>query len=171
MFWGDRLLSLDKSAGFLEEPNFRSAFEQIRGGHRYDQYNGPSTIAWRLHTLVWAANVALSLPEGDFVECGVFKGDMAWVVGQVVGLAPTTRQFHLYDSFDGFDPAQTSQEEFAELPGFLDYANAIYRAEGLWEGCRRAFATCRTTICTRAICPELWSVTASLGKSLICTLT
>lgn len=139
VFWGDRLLTLDKSADFLREPAFRVAFERIRGSHRYDQYESPNTIAWRLHTLVWAARAALALPDGDFVECGVFKGDMAWVVGQVTNFAQSGRQFHLYDSFEGFDPAQTSEADFAELPGFLEYANAMYGAEGLWEGVQARF--------------------------------
>ena len=139
IFWGDRMLTIDKSAGFLEDPAFRAAFEQIHGAHQYDRYASAFTIAWRLHTLVWAARTALALPEGDFVECGVFKGDMAWMVGEVTGLASTGRQFHLYDSFEGFDPEQTTDADFPELPGFLDYANKIYSAEGLWDGVQARF--------------------------------
>jgi O-methyltransferase len=139
LFWGDRMLTIDKSAGFLEEPAFQAAFARILGAHHYDQYASPVTIAWRLHTLVWAARVALALPTGDFVECGVFKGDMAWLVSEVTGLAAAGRQFHLYDSFAGFDPSQTTQEDFPELPGFLDYANAIYAADGLWDGVQARF--------------------------------
>ena len=77
VFWGDRLLTLDKSAGFLEDEKFKRAFAEIRGSHQYDQYEGKDTIAWRLHTLCWAAKNAVMI-DGDFVECGVFKGDMAW---------------------------------------------------------------------------------------------
>lgn len=139
IFWGDRMLTIDKSAGFLLDPAFRSAFERIRGAHKYDQYNSSVTIAWRLHSLVWAARAALALPEGDFVECGVFQGDMAWMVGEVTNFAATGRKFHLYDSFEGFDPSQTTDEDFPELPGFLDFANAIYGAEGLWEGVQARF--------------------------------
>lgn len=46
--WGDRLLTIDKTAGFLEEPRFASAYGEIRGAHQYDQYGGNHTIAWRL---------------------------------------------------------------------------------------------------------------------------
>ena len=31
------------------------------------------------------------------------------------------------------------KEDFPDLPGFLDYANAIYRAEGLWDGVQARF--------------------------------
>jgi O-methyltransferase len=140
VFWGDRMLTIDKSAGFLEEPVFRRAFDAIRGKHQYDQYDSPFTIAWRLHTLVWAARSALALPDGDFVECGVFHGDMSWVVATVTDFATSGRQFHLYDSFEGFDPAQTTDEDFPDLPGFLLFANEIYQAEGLWEGVHSRFA-------------------------------
>src|ERR1700722_1992037 len=52
--WGDRLLTLDKNAGFKDEPAFARAFASIRGSHQYDQYNGQDGIAWRLNTLIWA---------------------------------------------------------------------------------------------------------------------
>src|ERR1700677_3806035 len=80
VFWGDRMLSLDKSMGFLTDPAFMSAWEQGRGAHIYDQYDNRQSIAWRMHTLVWAARNAIALPAGDFVECGVFQGDMSHVV-------------------------------------------------------------------------------------------
>ena len=71
VFWGDRLLTLDKSCSFLEKLEFKNAYKKIHGNHKYDQYKGPHTVAWRLHTLCWAAQEALSLP-GDFMECGTF---------------------------------------------------------------------------------------------------
>ena len=49
--WGDRLLTIDKTAGFLDEPRFAKAYAEIRGAHQYDQYGGNHTIAWRLNTL------------------------------------------------------------------------------------------------------------------------
>src|SRR5262249_41117937 len=83
VLWGEKLLTLDKSMGFRENPTFRASFDAIRGSHIYDEYDGPDTIIWRLNTLCWAAARGLHV-GGDFVECGVFKGDMAWVVTQVV---------------------------------------------------------------------------------------
>jgi hypothetical protein len=43
IFWGDRLLSLDKAAGFLENPSFLRSYETIRGSHIYDAYDSPHT--------------------------------------------------------------------------------------------------------------------------------
>jgi hypothetical protein len=133
VFFGDRMLTLDKSAGFLDDPAFKAAFGSIHGSHDYDQYGGAQTIAWRLHTLIWAAQSALALPAGDFVECGVFKGDMAWMVGQVTNFAATGRQFWLFDSFSGFDPSQATDGDFPDNPGFVALANAVYGKDGLYE--------------------------------------
>ncbi len=136
--WGDRLLTIDKACGFKEVPAFAHALASIRGSHQYDQYNGPDGIAWRLNTLCWAAQCALRV-GGDFVECGVFKGDMAWVIGEVVGAA-NIPQFYLFDSFEGFSPQYSSAEDFPELSGFLEFANQVYRQKGMYEYVRDRFA-------------------------------
>lgn len=126
VFWGDRLLTIDKSAGFLDDPSFKKAYDHIRGSHTYDQYSSPQTIAWRLHTLVWAAKCGLNV-EGDFVECGTFKGDMAWVISQTVDIRAKNKKFYLYDTFDGFAEKYSSEADFPERPGFIDYANTHYK--------------------------------------------
>jgi O-methyltransferase len=140
VFWGDRLLTFDKSAGFLDDPAFARAFATIRGSHKYDTYDAPGSIAWRLHTLVWAVQHALKLPAGDFVECGVFKGDMTWVVVSVLGDALSKRRFYLYDSFEGFSPKLSGPDDFPGSPGFFDFAQRAYSSPGLFESVSRRFA-------------------------------
>jgi hypothetical protein len=132
IFWGDRLLSLGKSMGFLDEPEFAAAYAGIRGSHQYDQYASPHTVAWRLHTLVWAASNGLAL-DGDFVECGVFKGDFAWVVARVTDFARQPRTFYLYDTFAGFAPAYSSAADFPEAPGFFDFADQVYKDPAIYQ--------------------------------------
>lgn len=131
LFWGDRMVTLDKSAGFLDDERFMAAYQHIRGSHIYDAYNSPHTIAWRLHTLVWAAQKAATL-SGDFVECGVFKGDMAWVVTQMVDLAVLQKQFYLYDSFAGFSEKYSSPADYPDNEGFLAFADKIYKDESIY---------------------------------------
>jgi hypothetical protein len=138
VFWGDRLLSLDKTAGFWEERKFADLFEQISDSHIYDQYTGPDGIAWRLHTLVWAARSTRGLP-GDFVECGVFKGDMSWVVANIVDFAKEDRVFYLYDSFEGFSPQYSSKDDFPLNPEYLEYANKFYQLPDLFEQVQERF--------------------------------
>jgi hypothetical protein len=153
VFWGDRLLTLDKSAGFLAERDFAAALERIRGSHTYDQYDAPATIAWRLHTLVWAAEQALSMP-GDFVECGVFKGDMSWVILTLLGDRLTNRAFHLFDSFEGFAPDLARPEDYPDNPGFIEFANGVYRQAGMFETVRARFADFPNVRVVKGFLPE-----------------
>lgn len=139
VFWGDRLLTVDKSAGFMSDPSFRKAYDTIRGSHQYDQYSSPQTIAWRLHTLVWAAQSGLAL-EGDFIECGVFKGDMSWVISQTVDFASRGKKFYLYDTFDGFSDKYSSNDDFPEDPNFLAFAHKCYTDPSLYPYVRDRFS-------------------------------
>jgi O-methyltransferase len=151
--WGDRMLTLDKSFGFMADPRSRGAYEAIRGSHYYDQYGGEHTIAWRLNTLCWAARRALRT-GGAFVECGVFKGDMSWVVGEVVGFERIPAMY-LFDSFEGFSPRWSSPEDYPANSGYLDFANGIYRADGtLHEAVRARFAAHQNVSVVKGFLPE-----------------
>lgn len=123
-FWGDRLLTLDKSGGFMRDPVFTKANSE-RLLETYDQYRPPQNIEWRLNTLVWAGRQALRL-EGDFVECGVFRGDMSWVVAKCLNFSQVDRTFYLYDSFSGFSPTLQTKEDYALNPDFLAFAQKSY---------------------------------------------
>jgi O-methyltransferase len=154
VFWGDRLLSLDKSMGFLSDPAFARAWEQVRGAHIYDQYDNRQSIAWRMHTLVWAARNALALPVGDFVECGVFQGDMSHVVYHAAGLAGSGRRLHLFDSFEGIDPARVVPGEYGPSSNYVSQANTHYKRAGLYESVCDRFTTCPEVLVHRGFLPE-----------------
>jgi hypothetical protein len=143
VFWSDRLLTLGKAASFLEEEAFSSSYEAIRGSHLCDFYDTRHTISWRLHTLVWAARSAIA-HEGDLVECGVFKGDMSWVIASIRGDKITDRNFYLYDSFEGFSPTLSSAADFPDNPGFLKMANKIYSDPAIYEMVSKNLRTNRT---------------------------
>jgi O-methyltransferase len=150
--WGDRLLTLDKHCSFKSDRAFDQAFKSIRGSHQYDQYDGPDGIAWRLNTLCWAARCALRV-GGDFIECGVFKGDMSWVVAQAIG-AGEIPHFYLFDSFAGFSSSHSSQSDFPDSPNFLEFANKIYRAEGLYESVKDRFAPYKNFTVIKGFLPD-----------------
>jgi O-methyltransferase len=154
--WGDRLLTLDKTAGFKSDPVFEAAFASVKGSHIYDQYNGPDTVAWRLNTLCWAARCALKV-GGDFVECGVFKGDFAWVVMQTLGpkLIP---KFFLYDSFEGFSTDYSDASDYPLNPGFLAYANTHYQVDGMFEYVRDRFAPFTNVQVVKGFLPDALSL-------------
>jgi hypothetical protein len=153
IFWGDRLLSLGKSMGFLDDPAFANAYAAIRGSHQYDQYASPHTVAWRLHTLVWAAQIGLAL-AGDFVECGVFKGDFAWVVARATDFARQPRTFYLYDTFAGFSPSYSSADDFPEAPGFYAFADNVYKDPAIYEEVVRKFSPYPNVRIVRGVVPD-----------------
>ena len=137
--WGDRLLTLDKTQNFFQDSRFNQAFEEIKGSHVYDQYGGKDTIVWRLNTLVWAARCSSKL-DGDFIECGTFKGDMAWVILKAIRFQRMKdRAFYLYDSFEGFSRKYSSEKDFPDSPGFLEYAEKFYKRPGLYENVKKRF--------------------------------
>jgi O-methyltransferase len=138
LFWGDRLMSMDKAAGFWENSAFCKAYDDIKSSIQYDQYMGPDGIAWRLNTLVWAAQCALQV-SGDFVECGVFKGDMSWVVANSVGFAEVPKRFFLYDTFEGFSPQYSSPDDFPLNPNFFSFVNDLYNMPDLFDKVKDRF--------------------------------
>lgn len=139
VFWGDRMMTLDKTAGFRENAAAADAFASIRGSVRYDQYDGDDTISWRLHTLLWAARRALGR-DGDFVECGVFKGDLSWALVRALNFGEIRKVFYLYDTFDGFPPAQNTQADFPEDPGFVEFADRIYKQDSSYAAVVERFS-------------------------------
>ena len=154
MFWGDRMLTLDKTMGFFEDPAFMAAWERVRGAHEYDQYDDKQSIAWRMHTLVWAARHAMQLPAGDFVECGVFQGDMSLVVFQAAGLASSDRHLHLFDSFEGIDPARAVAGEYGVADRYIEQSNVFYGREGLHESVVKRFAPYPNVTVRKGFLPE-----------------
>jgi O-methyltransferase len=153
VFWGDRMLTLDKSAAFLNDEAFARAYASVRGNHVYDSYDPPNTIAWRLNTLVWAARCALKV-EGDFVECGVFKGDMCWTIMSVLGQALHDRMFYLYDSFEGLLP---SNDEYPGHQNFVEFANKIYQDPEIYETILQRFSGRQNVKIVRGFLPQTLS--------------
>jgi hypothetical protein len=90
----DNLIALQRSAGFASDERFRQAFVP---NAKSDQ---DRSLAWRLHTLTWAAEHCLGV-EGDFVECGVYKGFSFSVIADYVQWDKIDRRMYLYDTFQG----------------------------------------------------------------------
>jgi O-methyltransferase len=156
IFWGNRTLALGKSAGFLDDPRFAAAFQQIHGSQKYDQYDAPQSVAWRLHTLVWAAECALALP-GDFVECGVFRGNYSWVVAEVTDFATQPKTFYLYDTFAGFAPAYSSPADFPGNPQFFDVVQKEYQDPANYAEVVRKFSRYSNVRIVRGVLPDILS--------------
>lgn len=73
---------------------------------------------WLLHVTQWAVEHAKKL-DGDFVECGVFKGSQAMF--NIVYLdfnKLKDKKYYLFDTYEGFDPKWSSKEELEVYKDF-----------------------------------------------------
>ncbi len=149
-YCGDNLITLEKTAGFLEEPRFARAFA------RHARTEEERSRAWRLHTLVWAAESALNLP-GDFVECGVFEGFMSSVVMDVLEFEKRDKTFYLYDTFEGFSDKYSDPDDYGPTSGFYRFAQKLYDQPGLYERVRQRFAPWPNAKVIRGVVPDVFA--------------
>ena len=154
VFWGDRLLTLDKSVGFRDEISFDAALKQADSSTGANQYASPDGVSWRYHTLIWSARSCLALP-GDFVECGVYRGDMTWMITENVDLAGAGKNFYIYDTFSGLDAKYSSKDDFPEAPEFYSFANREYSATDIEEYVRQRFKNKSFVIVTKGVVPDI----------------
>lgn len=93
MYASDNLITFGRNLGFLRDQALLDAWkEHAEAPHERG-------ILWRTAVLVWAARQGLRL-EGDFVECGAYKGVSARIVADALNFKDTGRQFYLYDVFE-----------------------------------------------------------------------
>jgi O-methyltransferase len=109
------------SADFMSDPAFSRAYQ---AGSATGSW-GKSRIHWRVHVVLWAAQMAAGL-DGDFIECGVHRGGFAAAVDACIGVRHMPRRFLLFDTFSGFDPALLSEGERNRKLYRNEYRTDIY---------------------------------------------
>lgn len=121
---------------FLQDPKFRESYAlgAALGSWKLEP------IEWRAYTCCWAAQKAAGL-EGDFVECGVWRGALSRVVINYVNFGTLPKKFFLMDTFEGLDVEQLSPEESVSTAKALNsaYYNPDYK-ENRFETVQETFA-------------------------------
>jgi O-methyltransferase len=140
VFAGDMMIVLQHNTGFFQDARFVEAFDAEAAT---DQER---SLVWRLHVLCWCARNCLRR-EGDFVECGVYRGFSTAVAARYLGFGALDRRWVLYDTFDGIPADQLNPGE-AESP-------ASYAAPGLYESCTKRFAAYGNIRVVRGRVPEV----------------
>jgi O-methyltransferase len=140
VFAGDMMIVLQHNTGFYEDARFMDAFNAEAAT---DQER---SLVWRLHILCWCARTCLRR-EGDFVECGVYRGFSTGVAARYLGFGALDRRWFLYDTFDGIPPDQLNPGD-ASSP-------APYAAPGLYEACLERFAAYGNVRVVRGRVPEV----------------
>jgi hypothetical protein len=129
----DSLLTYDKIASFRNDGRLVDLIEHAVEGLSENDQMLYRKIIWRTHTLIWAAQHALSL-DGDFAEFGVFHGYSADVVARYIDLgAYPSKTWWLYDTFEGIAPDQLNRTaknaylyEAYKDPTLYDYVAARF---------------------------------------------
>ena len=98
----DNLMAFGRSAGFMQDQKFIDAMNV------HARTAQERSLAWRLHTLTWAAEQALH-KEGDFVECGVWTGFSFGVITKYLDWPSVSKSLYLYDTFEGIPPDYNSE--------------------------------------------------------------
>jgi hypothetical protein len=147
MYHNDMLITLARNLSFRHDQKFISCF--------YDSVTNKQehSLVWRLHTLAWAAKNALNV-DGDFVECGVFKGFCSSVILKYLDFQDIPRLAYLYDTFEGL-PEKTSTEQERRS---WDYTK--YDAEAIYTGVREKFSKYKNVNIVRGIVPDSFEAVA-----------
>jgi len=115
-FAGDNLIAFGRNLGFMEDPVFMRAW-QMHAGNSIER-----GILWRTAVVIWAARQAVRR-DGDFIECGCYKGTTARILVDTVDLGE--RRYVLYDLFDHDDTmAHNAMPEHG--PGLAGYVRARF---------------------------------------------
>tara|TARA_R110000868_G_scaffold32825_8_gene119655 strand:+ start:467 stop:1258 length:792 start_codon:yes stop_codon:yes gene_type:complete len=97
------------NADFMREERFAKAYDSGVSA------SPGKTVHWRIHVGIWAASRALQI-EGDFVECGVFTGDLSKAICEYFDFgAIADRQMYLLDTYEGMVEEQYIEEEINYL--------------------------------------------------------
>lgn len=80
---------------FMKDPRYIAAYKAGTDALQLDH-----KMYWRLHTVLYFANRGLEL-EGDFVECGVWRGFLAAAIANYVKWERIPKKFYLFDTFEG----------------------------------------------------------------------
>lgn len=133
-FMADNLITYGHTAGFRCDPAF---IEAVIGARPKPM---ELALAWRTHTLCWAAQSCLALP-GDYVECGTYEGYSMEVVLRYLGGLPDRRCWF----YDLFDPSG-AQGEGKRLPE---------HSPELYETVRNRFSAWPNVTVTRGKVPDV----------------
>lgn len=104
-------LITNKNCDFMKEPQFVKACQ--KGLKQWENSKAVSDDwgGWIEYISIWAAYHARQL-EGDFVECGVYRGSTVMTIMTYIDFASLKdRKFYLFDTFCGLDQTLAGQEE------------------------------------------------------------
>jgi O-methyltransferase len=150
-------LATKHNTDFLRDPRFITAYQAGVAAGSWTRDGKPTPNHYRVYVLLWAADRA-SLQQGDYVECGVFRGSSAMAVLHYVDFSKQNRKFYLLDTFHGLPDAYVSDEE--KSLGMLNI-NKIQYSEDIYESVKERFRPFNNVILVRGAIPDTLSSVVS----------
>jgi hypothetical protein len=142
-FHADHLITVERCMGFWDDPKFKQALDATAKTPQ------ERSLVWRLHTQCWAAGQCLAI-DGDFVECGVYRGFCSEFLIHYLSLSDTDKTLFLYDTFEGIPPQHRGGSPVR--PGG-------YREQGLHEQVQARFAPHRCARVIKGVVPDVFAET------------
>ena len=133
---------------FMREPRYIQAYEAGFRALAHDH-----EMFWRLHVALWSAHHASRL-QGDFVECGVWRGFLTTAILTYLEWESLGKTFYLFDTFDGLAERYLTEGERANVDK-LDHLNSHFR--GTYEFVTEHFAKYPRVEIVRGPVPETLS--------------
>ncbi|MEN9522577.1 MAG: hypothetical protein RL065_954, partial [Bacteroidota bacterium] len=118
-------------------------------------------IFWRAYIACWVADKVKNL-EGDFVECGVYRGGLAATIINYIQFEKLNKKFYLFDTYGPIPKQHVHQDEFkTNNPDNWSYSD-------VYEAVKSNFSVFKNVEVVRGIIPEILS-TKSIDK--VCYLS
>ena len=141
----DGLFSI-MSTDFLRETDFEKSYSK---GASTGSWGTNPQNKWRIYLACWAARQC-SVLEGDFVECGVFRGGLARAAIEYTDFNSLGKNFILFDTFEGLEDSQITATEKSNK---LDSQFAHYKTQNVYDFVANEFANDNVTI-VRGVIPD-----------------
>jgi hypothetical protein len=116
---------------FMKDPRYIAAYDAGIAALQLDH-----KMYWRLHAVLFFANRGLKL-EGDFVECGVWRGFLSAAIADYVKWGQVRKQFYLFDTFEGLAEDRLTPSERANTQK-IAHLNSYFKDS--FGGAKAAFA-------------------------------
>jgi hypothetical protein len=127
---------------FDDDPRFKAAWERIRR-----HVGNIRIISWRLHVVLALAEYCSHL-EGDFVECGTYRGINAHGISAFLDFKNIQKNFYLFDTWTGL--AEERLHSFEKM-------RAVRRYEDCYNEVKETFSDIPNVILIQGLVPDTLS--------------
>jgi O-methyltransferase len=141
-------LATKHNCDFLKDQRFIESYRlgEQAGSWTRDGKNLP--VHYRVYIMLWAADRVKHL-EGDYVECGVFKGSGALALIHYTDLPKLAKRLYLLDTFHGLPERYVPGEERDKLA-----LNRIQYGEDVYESVEERFRGFDNVVLIRGAIPD-----------------